>query len=125
MFAGGMDSQSPAARSRMARFAMNEAGNRERAWPRAMLGRAVGSFRYRRRVACSVTDALNNHFVRQDLVEDEIGIGKHSDPSKAALADPAPRIWVRRDEVDDGVDAVFDVSCAQQGMPVEVGEDIL
>ena len=72
-----------------------------------------------------MTYALNHDFVGQDLVKDEIGIGKHSNPSKAALADPASRIWVRRDELDDGVDAVFDVSSAQQGMTVDVGEDIL
>jgi hypothetical protein len=69
--------------------------------------------------------ALNHDLVRHDLVKDEIGIGKHSDPSKAALANPASRMRVRRDELDDGMDATLDVSSAQRRMIIDVGEDIL
>ena len=69
--------------------------------------------------------ALNHDLVRHDLVKDEMGIGKHSDPSKAALANPAPRMQVRRDELDDGMDATFDVSSAERRMIIDVGEDVL
>ena len=68
--------------------------------------------------------ALNHDLVRHDLVKDEIGIGKHSDPSKAALANPASRMRVRH-EFDDGMDATLDVSSAQRRMIIDVGEDVL
>jgi hypothetical protein len=72
-----------------------------------------------------MTYSHNDHHINRDSVEDEIRIGKHSDPSKAALADPASRMWLRCDELDDGVDAVFDVSSAQPRMIFDLGEDIL
>jgi hypothetical protein len=68
---------------------------------------------------------LNHDLVRHGLVKDEIGIGKRGDPSKAALANPASRMRVRRDEFDDGMDATLDVSSAQRRMIIDVGEDVL
>jgi hypothetical protein len=59
-----------------------------------------------------MTYALNHDLVRQDLVKDEIGIRKYGDPSKAALANPASRMWMRRDEFNDGMDATLNVSYA-------------
>ena len=84
-----------------------------------------GSSRPRRPVACGMAYALNHDLVRHGLVKDEIGIGKRGDPSKAALANPASRMRVRRDEFDDGMDATLDVSSAQRRMIIDVGEDVL
>jgi hypothetical protein len=50
-----------------------------------------------------VTHALNGDLGCYDLVKDDIGVGKYSDPSKAALAHPASQMRVRCDEFDDGV----------------------
>jgi hypothetical protein len=37
-----------------------------------------------------VTHALNDDLVSHNPIEDEIGIGKHNDPSKASFANPRP-----------------------------------
>jgi hypothetical protein len=72
-----------------------------------------------------VTYALNHDLVRQDPVKDEIGIRKHSDPSKAALANPESRMWMRRDDFNDGMDATLDVSSTRRRVIIDVSENIL
>jgi len=69
--------------------------------------------------------ALYHDLVRQDPVKDEVRIGKNSDPPKATPADPAAGVWMRRDELDHGVDAALEVTSAQQRMIIDMGEDIL
>jgi hypothetical protein len=56
-----------------------------------------------------VTHALNHNLVRQDPVKDQVGIGKYGYPPKATLADPESRMWVRRDQLDDGMDTTLDL----------------
>jgi hypothetical protein len=58
-------------------------------------------------------------------VKDQVGIGKYGYPPKATLADPASRVWVRRDELDDGMDTTLDATSAQRRVIIDVGEDVL
>jgi hypothetical protein len=68
---------------------------------------------------------MNHDLVRQDPVKDEIRIGEHGDPSKATHADATSRMRVRRDKLDDDMDATLDVTSTQRRMIIDVGEDIL
>ncbi len=67
-----------------------------------------------RRIPRGVTYALNYNLVPQDQVKDEIGIGEYGYPPKATLADPASRKWMRRDRLDDDMDATLDVTSTQR-----------
>ena len=84
-----------------------------------------GSPRPSQRIPRRVAYAVNHDLVRQDPVKNEIGIGKHGDASKAAHADAPSRMRVRRDKLDDDVDATLDVTSTQRRMIIDVSEDIL
>jgi hypothetical protein len=74
--------------------------------------RAGGSPWPAQRIPRGVAQPLNHDLVRQDPIKHEVGVGKHGDPPKATLADPASRMRVGRDELDHSMDATLDVTSA-------------